>query len=407
MPAEKSPLQFLAAGTRIIAAIALLAGSAGAATQTTPARTTCAPAPQHHAAWTPRSRELRLILARHVVWLEEKGAVSAAQARALLAPFGAAGTEAARCPGEKANLQNAVLIRASLSGVDLSGVKDQELAGADLSGANLTKADMTNADLTFANLADAFLNGANLTGAIIDRSNLSKTRLNDAILTNATYAAAGGDPPFPYVVDIQGLKTLRTAPNDESGLVQLQKLFQAAGLRDEERQVTVSVERGITRDSSWPVKILRIVGLYCTTCYGLYPFLALIEILGLALILTPVYMRAILRPSSENGIVQVFPADRIDGTAGDPAEEKEIRKKVVEATGWAAALKSAAYFSLLSAVNIGFEQFTPGDWIRRLQAREYSLEAVGWVRVVAGSQALISVFLLAMWALTQFGRPFE
>jgi hypothetical protein len=70
-------------------------------------------------------------------------------------------------------------------------------------------------------------------------------------------------------------------------------------------------------------------------------------------------------------------------------------------------LRSAAYFSLLSAVNIGFEQFTPGDWIRRLQDREYSLEADGWVRRVAGVQALLSVFLLAMWALTQFGRPFE
>jgi hypothetical protein len=71
------------------------------------------------------------------------------------------------------------------------------------------------------------------------------------------------------------------------------------------------------------------------------------------------------------------------------------------------ALPTAVYFSLISAVNIGFEQFTPGDWIRRLQRREYTLEAVGWVRVVAGAQALISVFLLAMWALTQFGQPFE
>jgi hypothetical protein len=63
--------------------------------------------------------------------------------------------------------------------------------------------------------------------------------------------------------------------------------------------------------------------------------------------------------------------------------------------------------SLLSAVNIGFDQFTPGDWIRRFQAREYLLEAVGWVCIVAGAQALLSVFLLAMWMLTQFGRPFE
>jgi polar amino acid transport system substrate-binding protein len=36
-----------------------------------------------------------------------------------------------------------------------------------------------------------------------------------------------------------------------------------------------------------------------------------------------------------------------------------------------------------------------------LQTREYSLEAVGWVRVIAGAQALLSVYLLAMWVLTQ------
>jgi hypothetical protein len=50
--------------------------------------------------------------------------------------------------------------------------------------------------------------------------------------------------------------------------------------------------------------------------------------------------------------------------------------------GWRDAVSTAAYFSLISAVNIGFEDFTPGYWIRRLQTREYSLEAVGWVRVV-------------------------
>jgi hypothetical protein len=61
----------------------------------------------------------------------------------------------------------------------------------------------------------------------------------------------------------------------------------------------------------------------------------------------------------------------------------------------------------LSAVNIGFEQFNPGDWIRRMQAREYTLEAVGWVRTIAGVQSVLSVYLLAMRALTQFGRPFD
>jgi hypothetical protein len=68
---------------------------------------------------------------------------------------------------------------------------------------------------------------------------------------------------------------------------------------------------------------------------------------------------------------------------------------------------AAAYFSLISAVNIGFRRLHPGDWIRRLQTPEYSLEAVGWVRVVAGAQALLSVYLLMVWVLTQFGQPFE
>jgi hypothetical protein len=73
-----------------------------------------------------------------------------------------------------------------------------------------------------------------------------------------------------------------------------------------------------------------------------------------------------------------------------------------------AGLSQMLVFALVydAAVNIGFQQFTPGDWVRRLQGHEYTLQSVGWVRTVAGAQALISVYLLAMWVLTQFGRPF-
>jgi len=93
-------------------------------------------------------------------------------------------------------------------------------------------------------------------------------------------------------------------------------------------------------------------------------------------------------------------AGRVDGTDGDPANEKKPKKQVIHSRKWNDALSAAAYFSLISAVNIGFEQFTPGDWIRRLQRREYSLVAVGWVRVVSGAQSLLSLYLLAMWVLS-------
>jgi hypothetical protein len=40
-------------------------------------------------------------------------------------------------------------------------------------------------------------------------------------------------------------------------------------------------------------------------------------------------------------------------------------------------------------------------------AEAYTLSATGWVRAVSGLQSLVSVYLLALWALTYFGRSFE
>jgi hypothetical protein len=67
----------------------------------------------------------------------------------------------------------------------------------------------------------------------------------------------------------------------------------------------------------------------------------------------------------------------------------------------------AAYFSLLSAFQIGYKEFSIGAWLGRAQSRNFSLEGTGWVRSLAGIQSLISVYLLAMWLLTYFGRPFQ
>jgi hypothetical protein len=65
------------------------------------------------------------------------------------------------------------------------------------------------------------------------------------------------------------------------------------------------------------------------------------------------------------------------------------------------------YFSLLSAFSLGWRELNVGTWIARVQPREYVLRATGWVRTVSGIQSLLSVYLLALWVLTYFGRPFE
>jgi hypothetical protein len=218
--------------------------------------------------------------------------------------------------------------------------------------------------------------------------------------------------------------------------VQLRRLLQDAGLRDLEREATYSIERARTVEKpetlqeleateTWNGKILcirrslpsvfqaifRWAAFDLTTAYGLHPLRALLLIMAIWLLCVPVYSWSIAhgpeQSQQSSGIYQVFPPNRIDGPSAEPKIEKEPKVVRLQAGNWLSAVPAAAYFSLLSAVNIGFQQFTPGDWIQRLQSHEYTLRAEGWTRIVAGVQALLSVFLLAMWVLTQFGRPFQ
>jgi len=314
----------------------------------------------------------------------------------------------------EADLSNALLSDAILSNADFSfaTLPDTELSNANLSKAHLNGANLHNANLYRATLSDAKLSNANLRGANLNKAQVNKAKLDHADLTGATYAPVS-EPPDPYVTGINGLATLDAAEGDTIGLVQLRKLLKEAGLGDGEKEVTFSIQRNLTRNQlssrftsvAWIEGILRRVGFDWTTAYGLFPERALIEVLLLGIILTPVYTLCILRPTQKGQVVRVFPENSVDASAGDSTSGDE-RKKVIKSTVWWRTLGWGAYFSLLSAVNIGFEQFTPGDWVRRLQAREYSLQAVGWVRSVAGAQALLSVYLLAMWVLTQFGQPF-
>ena len=69
-------------------------------------------------------------------------------------------------------------------------------------------------------------------------------------------------------------------------------------------------------------------------------------------------------------------------------------------------LRAAMFFSLMSAFNIGFRDINFGRWLRLLTKREYDLKAVGWARTVSGFQSLLSVYLIALWVLSYFGRPF-
>jgi hypothetical protein len=67
----------------------------------------------------------------------------------------------------------------------------------------------------------------------------------------------------------------------------------------------------------------------------------------------------------------------------------------------------AVSFSFQSNYAARFRDINFGRWLRLLTRQEFDIKAVGWARVVAGWQSLISVYLIALWVLTYFGRPFD
>ena len=140
------------------------------------------------------------------------------------------------------------------------------------------------------------------------------------------------------------------------------------------------------------------------TCdYGMTPGRSLrIMGLGVFLFIFP-YFLALRSKNPKTGIWRLLPADRVLDRKAQGAPVK------LRAKAWwdLRALRLAFYFSILSAFHIGWRDLNVGSWIARLQKREYNLRATGWVRTVSGLQSLLSVYMLALWALSYFGRPFE
>jgi len=157
------------------------------------------------------------------------------------------------------------------------------------------------------------------------------------------------------------------------------------------------------------------------TCdWGLTPSRPLLLIFAGLFVFTLPYLLALRSRNPETGIWAILPPDWVlDRKLGDLPIKLTFRlpfppfpeKRGYKHRGrlWRAwrALRLAFYFSLLSAFHLGWRELNVGTWISRIQKREYNLRATGWVRSVSGLQSLLSVYLLALWVLTYFGRPFE
>lgn len=344
------------------------------------------------------------------------------------------------------NLQGARLSAANLQEADLSGA---DLQRANVNFANLKKtlwygACLKKADLSYANLQEADLRYADLQKATLDGANLQEAIITDADLNDCDLNGVDNRPfnyyepkagSMPYIPSIARATWLQDLTHNKRvhGLVDLREGFKRLGYREQERKITYAILHsqawqliGNNKESparssilSWDsIKGYIFLLLFEYTCkWGMSPFRPLLWLLGLILPFSFFYMMSLKLPNRKDGIWKIWvperarkdlpfkdrdhrPTWRKKDSEADPPELLR-RKRIYQILGY------GLYFSVLSAFHIGWRDVNVGNWIARIQLREYTLRPSGWVRVVSGIQSLISVYLLALFVLTYFGRPFE
>jgi len=211
---------------------------------------------------------------------------------------------------------------------------------------------------------------------------------------------------------LEKLQVLWGEKNKKPILANFKSYFKEAGLRDLERETTYAIEYGKTDSAPLFVKWVKFIFFELTSGYGLHYIRPLIILFSLIGVFTIVYIFPLIG-IGKNGIYRMWSKDRVK--KDKVIEERErliyriwLKNRFIKTrTNIFKAIGYAFYFSMLSSFHIGWRDLNVGSWIARIQPREYNLKATGWVRTVSGIQSLISIYLLALWVLTQFGRPFE
>ena len=328
------------------------------------------------------------------------------------------------------DFSRAKLYRVNFSGADLCGTN---FWGANLYEANLYEAKLLMADLSRANLSKADLSRANLYRAKLHGAKLTETNLKDCIFYDVegiplVYEPKAGCPPYiPSIAEFPDLKKL-TFEKSPHGLVDLREGFKKLGYRKQEREITYALKYTQRRklwndkESSISDKLESLVYFlfFELTCqYGMKPGRPLLILMGLIPFFSFFYLFALGTKRQKAGIWLVFPKERVLKTTEERSVKLsakfppralpngKLRKMKLRMLRCFRVIRIALYFSMLSAFSIGWRELNVGNWITRLQRHEYFLRSTGWVRTVSGIQSLSSVYLLALWVLTYFGRPFE
>ncbi len=292
------------------------------------------------------------------------------------------------------------LPRTTLAGAVLIGadLRQARLLGADLSGATLSGADAANANFQLVDLR-----GARLVGTILDGVDFTHADLSGADFSMASVSGALFEPQtLPRVettATVSGLETLRWERSQQA-LITLRDAFKTAGLREQERKVTYALKFWERKHTGGIEGLFNYVLFELTSDYGMSPGRPLWCILVFIFAFSIFYMFSVRDTNPRKAAIwRVWAEDRVLQEEGGSNPER-VQARGVKVPLW------GLYFSLLSAFHIGWRDLNVGHWIARISPHEYGLRGTGWVKVISGIQSLITVYLLALWAVTYFGRPF-
>ena len=325
------------------------------------------------------------------------------------------------CKFEGANLQ--------LANLDDFGEVKPDFRNALMTGVSLRQGkfywgSFAGAHLPFSDLRGSEFIGCDLSGADLSGATLSDATLGqDTSLRGANLAFADLSGAFFEPSDVTNVVLFKTAGLDKvrfvvpTAVISLRQQCKEAGLNTEARELTAALFKGSLAELP---PYSRFFSNYLQggrlTNYGVDPWNAVLMLLALIPVFACIYAVALFGKQTSGICVVHFVDGALEKTQRQlrikcrrPSLNSKSRYQSAMALGKQASLlvRLPLYFSVLTAFQIGYHDFNIGNWISRLQARPYILKPLGWVRSVAGLQALLSVYFLAIWAITFFGNPFE
>jgi uncharacterized protein YjbI with pentapeptide repeats len=320
------------------------------------------------------------------------------------------------CDLTRARFEHSQFIRAWFLECNLTNVSFDGEEGASKRQSERRSTKPSEISFDDSNLTDCNFKFSWMARVEFDRCFLSNANMAWAKFDSTMYDPMPNSLPFlPSFATFQGLPDFfyQTSP---TGITELRNAFKNAGLRREERQITAALCRQQMREGGrWEGRWKRLV-FDLPSAFGMFPGRPLRILLCLCLVFTLPYTWAILRPTpklgeepgaGENWIWQVPLEKRVSSSDSKPRLLHVDIKKLGLVRGLTWALLLGFFFSLISAFGAGYRDLDVGRWIERIKRDESTLRATGWLRTVSGVQGLMSFYLLVLWLLTYFGRPFE